>query len=729
MLQTYIPYIPKNSTLINEKIAMDTHGNRVVFFTATGPVYSYKTDDKFAKRLAQGIIVSTGLAKPAELGRALSVSHTTVSRNAETYKKKGPKGFIDDRTSRTPYKFTKAKQRAVKRMLDQGSTMTAAAAKVGVSEGCIRTALRNGVIERTNIPLKPIDDPIDMKGPAIRSQEDINCKSGIAAKRELERILASKGKIEEAKPEFTANESVNYAGALLALPFLADLEYLNAGKNVYGALKKGYYGLQSIFLTFAFMALLRIKTPEQLKKHNPGDFGIILGLDRCPEVKTLRRKLQELGLQHKSGNFMDYLTCAWADQEDDILGFVYIDGHVRPYHGRKHTLPKTHVARRRLCMPATTDFWINGTNCEPLFFVTAEANDSLLSMIDQEIIPELQKLSPDERVTLVFDREGWSPDRFFRWAKSGIDVITYRKGNYKPWPSECFFKVSSHVRGQTVLYELGERSIRLNKKKGWLREVRRLCDNGHQTSVITTRQDLSCEEIARRMFFRWNQENYFRYMREEYGLDHLVSRDVEPANVERMVPNPEKKAMRTERDKLKRKLKNRMEKYGSKTADNDESRCRTVRGFNISNFGLKSEIKRMEIDLENIEKQIKELPNKVMIKEILNEDEIIRLETEKKRLTDTVKMACYRSETELLNVIIQKQCFARDMDEGRSFLKSVFQQSADIVPNDEKAELLVKFHTMSNPRENKALEALCKIVNEKEFIYPGTKLQLVFMAA
>lgn len=317
----------------------------------------------------------------------------------------------------------------------------------------------------------------------------------MAVKREMDRVMASKGLIEEDAPEFAANESVKYAGVLLAL--------------------------------------LRIKNPEQIKTSNVGDLGIVLGLDRCPEVKTIRRKLNELGLQNKSLQFMENLSRAWIEQDEKIPGFVYIDDHVRPYHGRKHTLPKTHVARRRLCMPATTDFWVNGTDCEPLFFVTAPANDSLLSMIDNEIIPGLKQMSGDRRAILVFDREGWSPRQFSKWHKVGIDTVTYRKGRYEPWPEDCFVEAASQVRGRTVTYKLSERSILL-KKNGWFREVRRLCDNGHQTSIITTRQDLSMEEIARRMFLRWNQENYFKYMREEYGLDHLVSRDVEPADI---IPN------------------------------------------------------------------------------------------------------------------------------------------------------------------------------------------------
>ncbi len=532
----------------------------------------------------------------------------------------------------------------------------------------------------------------------------------------------------EALPEFSPNEGVHYAGVLLALPFLADLNYLSTGQKIYGTLKKGYYGLQSILLTFAFMALLRIKTPEQLKNGNPGDFGIVLGLDRCPEVKTLRRKLSELGLRNKSGQFMESLSSKWVDQDKDIVGFAYIDGHVRPYHGKKHILPKTHVARRRLCMPATTDFWVNGSNCEPLFFVTTEANDSLLSRVKDDIIPELNRLSKDDRVTLVFDREGWSPNRFLKWKESGIDVLTYRKGNYEPWPEDCFAEVTSQVRGEPVTYMLGERSIKINKK-GWVREVRRLCDNGHQTSIISTRQDLSMEEVASRMFFRWNQENYFKYMREEYSLDHLVSRDVEQADVGRMVPNPHKKQMIKQYAKQERQLAKKKEHYATKVVDNNEKKCRTMRGFNISNFGLKTDIQWLEEKLETLKKQIKQLPDKVQINQVLNEDEIVRLETEKKRLTDTIKMTCYRAETELVKTIDQAQCFSRTIDEGRTFIKKVFQQPADIIPHHDDRKMEVRFHTMSTQRENKALKELCGIVNEERFLYPGTKLTLLFKAA
>ena len=100
---------------------------------------------------------------------------------------------------------------------------------------------------------------------------------------------------------------------LLALPALARVGLLEAGKKTYGALHKGFYGLQSVLLTLSFMALLRIKTPEQIKRCNTGELGIVLGLDRAPEVKTLRRKLKEMGLRNKAGEFLSFLANRWSD--------------------------------------------------------------------------------------------------------------------------------------------------------------------------------------------------------------------------------------------------------------------------------------------------------------------------------------------------------------------------------------------------------------------------------
>lgn len=727
MLQGYIPLLPEGAEPINSHVAVYRHDKKIDFYTASGPIFSCREGDSYGLRLAQGIIGTQTNTTPAEIAKALSINRTTVYRNVSRYQQGGPSALITDKNSnRRAYKLNGKIKRRVQTLLNEGYSLKATAKQVGITEGCIRYAITKGtIVGRKRGDEKPETEQ-RLKSTSERSTEDNSCAIGIGAKREEERVLASIGKLHEATPQFSASEGVRQAGVLLALPALAKVGLLEAGKEIYGVLHKGFYGLQSVLLTLTYMALLRIKTLEQLKRCNPGELGIVLGLDRAPEVKTLRKKLKEMGLRNKAGEFMSFLSKRWADHDKEVIGFAYVDGHVRPYHGHKHKLPKTHVARRRLCMSATTDFWINDAKNEPLFFVTAEANDSLLSMLEKEVIPELKNLAgKDQRVTLVFDREGWSPKSFKEWFKAGVDVITYRKGKYDPWPEDCFIEVESQVRGKGVKYLLGERGINIDNSFG-VREVRRLCDDGHQTSIITTRQDLTGEQIARRMFFRWNQENFFRYMREEYALDHLVTNGVEPADVERLVPNPAKKEKRKLTQGLKGALEKLKKEYGEKALRNDEKCCLNRREFNIANLGYKEKILKLEKEIEQSESDLKQIPDKIAIKHLLAKHEIVRLETERKMITDGIKMICYRAETCLFNLIAP--FFTRNMDEGRTFLKSIFQQPADIIPDEESRIMTIKFHTMSTPRANRALKHLCDIMNQESYVYPGTRMTMAFIA-
>jgi hypothetical protein len=366
MLQRPIPLLPEGAKPVNDHIAVFNSEGEITFLNASCAIFKCSDNDQYGIRLAQGVLCSANAAKPAQLARALGLNRSTVCRNKAAYEQGGAQALLIDKSSnRSGYKLNEEKRRRAQNLLDQAVSVKKIGETVGVTEGCIRYAIRKGILFRKGVVKN--QENIKHKSASQRSFEDCQSQAGIAVKRETERAMASLGKLNEAAAVFAANESVRYAGVLLAVPLLAQLGLLDAAKKVYGRLRNGFYGLQATLLTLAFMALLRIKTPEQLKEESPGELGIILGLDRMPEVKTLRRKLKEMGLYCRSAEFMAELTRRWCDNDLEAIGFVYIDGHVRPYHGRKHKLPKTHVARRRLCMPATTDFWVNDENSECRF--------------------------------------------------------------------------------------------------------------------------------------------------------------------------------------------------------------------------------------------------------------------------------------------------------------------------------------------------------------------------
>jgi prepilin-type processing-associated H-X9-DG protein len=123
-------------------------------------------------------------------------------------------------------------------------------------------------------------------------------------------------------------------------------------REVYGSIGPAFYGLRTTVLTTLLMALLRIKRPEGLKEHSPQALGRLLGLDRALEVKTLWRKLARMAAFGRATEFGRALAQQRVNSQGHAMGFLYVDGHVRAYHG-KHKIPKTHLARMRISMPAT----------------------------------------------------------------------------------------------------------------------------------------------------------------------------------------------------------------------------------------------------------------------------------------------------------------------------------------------------------------------------------------
>jgi hypothetical protein len=259
-----------------------------------------------------------------------------------------------------------------------------------------------------------------------------------------------------------------------------------------------------------------------------------------------------------------------------------------------------------------------------------------------------------------------------------------------------------------------------------MREVRRLCANGHQTAIVTTREDWPIEVVAYRMFERWTQENFFRYMRQHFSLDALVSYAVEAADPERMIPNPERKALTTALAENRAERAKLEQAYGQQARANPQARRPTLRGGKIDEAELSQQIATLEAQGRELQARLAELPQRVPVKAVLDEAEIVKLAPEAKHLTDTIKMVAYRAETALVQCL--RPHYARTEDDGRALIREMLLTSADIVPQPEDHRLLVRLHSLANPRSNAALAKLCETLNALEVRYPGTDLTLVYKA-
>ncbi len=538
--------------------------------------------------------------------------------------------------------------------------------------------------------------------------------------------------MQQTETRFESCEGVMNAGLLFSIPALIAQGIFKA-KEHYKSWQKGYYGLKHILIVLAFMSLSRIKKPEQLKNCPPGELGKIIGLDRIPQARCLREKIAFLTSQGKARSFQNALAESWIASDECI--YFNIDGHVRVYHGSKANLPKKYVSRQKLCLTGTTEFWVNDTNGLPIMNVAGELNENLKQSIEQIIpilIKDTQHLMPallkkDKNIhpilfTLIFDREAYQPSFFQQLWKQEIAVITYRKNVKDVWDEKLFKHTDVQVLGKTVSMLLCEQKVVLDGAN--FREIRRLSEGGHQTSIITTHPYLLKEEISGKMFGRWSQENFFRYMIQDYDIDHLIEYGTETIDENKMVVNPAYSKLSHHIKKSKEKkarLDARMYQLITEQSDKTIDYVAETIGENDT---LQQKINVMQDEMNKLKEERKKISHRIALKDMPEQVRYNKLKTESKLFINTVKMIAYRAETALLNQI---KPFYKDIDkDGRMLIKQILQSDADIKPDYENKILYVTLHSLSTPRANQSVKELCNILNETETIYPETDLVLKF---
>jgi hypothetical protein len=557
---------------------------------------------------------------------------------------------------------------------------------------------------------------------------------GMGTTRTAERVDAAFGVTLCPPVHFEPSQSVCHGGVLLLMPFLVDCGLLSY-RNHYGE-RKGYYNVDTFFIAMSILFLLRIRSIEASKRFAPGELGKLMGLDRIPEVKTLRELRNELTVQRQCSRWGDELSALWMERTEDSL--YYIDGHVQVYHGELASLGKKHVSRQRLCLPGMMEYWINGTDGLPFFYVTAEVNEKMIEMLESTIIPKLIALHPvDARrqalyetdpdyplFTLVFDREGYSPAFFQRlWEKYRIAVLTYRKNVKEEWDPLLFEEAQ-------VQTELGASTLLLHEEPlesdgVHLREIRRLCPGGHQTSIVCTNRKMGIDMIALFMFGRWIQENFFRYMRQDYGIDKIFSYGIEEISKEVMVVNREYSnvnyRIKKEREKLSR---TRATLYTcNESLDKEHTETQLKKLMNQILLHKETENQLVE-NIRVLLSQRAGMSYKVPLAQLPQEARYNKLDTESKHLRNLIAMICYHAETALAAKL--RPHYDRAGEEIRALVKTIINQQADIIPDYTNNLLQVRIYPMPNMRAYKAAQNILPQINDTKTCFPGTKLIMYF---
>jgi hypothetical protein len=577
----------------------------------------------------------------------------------------------------------------------------------------------NGIPSDGEANAEPSGDP-DRSG-FLPTQEHPDMTSDHDLDRSTERALARFGLLEEAEPRYVDGENLVAVGALLIIPALVGTGFFLGVESVYGRLRAGFYGLRHTVLTLALMLTLRLRRAEHLTGFDPGSLGRLLGIDRAPEVKTLRRRLHEVAERGQAARLMQWFASYLASEDDDALAFLMVDGHVRPYFGKRN-VPKTYVTRLRLAMRATTDVWVNDSNGSPVLVVTGEVTSSLTTAL-LPVLAEVRKaIGPEARPTVVFDRGGWSPNLFRKVLAKNFDILTYRKDAKRDYPRSDFRPHPAGGNDPKKELMLRDGFVRLGKGLR-LRCVARLDDDGRQVHIVTSNRKLAPAEVFLRIGERWRQENYFKYGGVEFGLDAMDTYGVERDDPNRTIPNPERRTLERKIRKLEERILSLEASLGREADANPETLRPSTRGFKIAHAPLRQELQKLRNQADALRSEKYDLPGRITVGELSRPS--VKLAVEHKHFTNIVRMAVYRAETALARII--EPHYPRAADDGRALLREAFRAGGSL--RQDGRILHVTLDPLSAPRRSRAIAALCDELNRENVRIPGTTLRLRFGVA
>lgn len=757
-------------------------------------VYSYDRDDRLATRQVWVMVYESGLATYAQIAAATGISVRALQYWVARYRQEGAPGLPDRPRSGAPRKVTPALRSKIYRLRDLRLTYREIARRCTISVGAVCEALterqRGGEARQHKLPLTGETEAVDADGPFEQPGNSAEAGGAVAAattdsatglpdsqpcaaieitappggwddRREAEmavdrtpdRLLAAAGVLEDAEPLFAPCERLEFAGAFLAVVAIATDPFLRRAQEAYGSFGAAFYGVRTMLLTLLVMALLRIKRPEWLRRHNAEKLGRILGLDRAPEVKTVRRRLRHFERSGRATELMRELARDRAAAYEGSPHVVQVDGHQLVYHG-KEKIGEVFSSRCKKVVKAETDNWVGLPHGFPLMVVTCEFNQGL-SQVLSEVLETTRRELGFQRLTCCFDRGGYNVLLFEQLIAAGFDIITYRKGQSEPLPESCFPAEAVTVNSRTYPRGLCDRTVELkvyepvdrglDKRPGRrdtkrtlkLREIRALRKDGGQTAVLTScpAAKHSAEEVAGLLFDRiGSQENVFKYLREEFLLDALMCYGSEPLAGDLDHPNPDYVKLEKEAAGLRRKRNRLLGKYADVLigidADTAADHLRQLRRDTNADRTKLPASKRKSLGkdaekLAEIRQRLAEIAaemEQTPAREKLTESGYRRLKSELRQFMNTLKISAYHIETDLVKLLSAQ--YANAEDEGRSVIAAALRSTGSL--RLEPGRLVIRLEPQAEPRRTRAINHVANELTARRVRFPGSRRLIVF---
>ena len=413
------------------------------------------------------------------------------------------------------------------------------------------------------------------------------------------------------------------------------------------------------------------------------------------------------------------------------------------------------MSRDRLKLPAAAGYWVHAPGDAPLLCLHKQVDPGMVAELRSAIVPQLEALGllepwlgagqQEPRLTLAFDREGWSPQLFAALQARGIACVTWRKGPQQERWLDAEFRAAEIPLRTPFGEEIGrgciaERAMSLLPSKVTVREIRFWINERQppagrsgqrrkarsqagkppagrrQPSIVTTHPTMPAEQVAGLLRSRWSQEANFKWMRQEYGLDTLAEHATEEVAGGTRVVNPGSREIGKGLKRLKARsgrLRRRQAQLGRKSTPKARAERQRV----------KAEIQAVEKDIAGLERARSSTPSHVLAGELPEELRLRALPGARRGLLDGLRMIACRAETAMASVLAPH---LGKPAEVRALARALLQSDASLRPDPAAGTLTVQLLHTACRAHDEAVAPLIEQLNRTKTIYPGTSQRLVY---
>ena len=722
-----MPQVPLSGVIFRHgvRLVCDPESRRYGLFLGGTALDTWAAGDAESQRLAIVRLVRTKLASATEVAQAFGVHRNTVGRLARQVDAEGAAGAFRQKPGpRHPHKVTPEVlaelARASKLRLSSYAAQREVEQRLSVrlSHSHIVRLLRQ--LERRHaeqVTLALADrDMASSAGSPDEAASEVTSVSAIQAENEAPSSAAA---LLPVRLDPGATVHSRYLGLTLFYPALQAVGLLSVAEQVYQLPGAVLFGVRQVFLQLFCLALLQEPTIERAKRVVRADLGVVVGRLRAACVKTLRRKLAAVVEQRRALELGQALARHWLEVGLLNASYLYVDGHVKAYSGKRH-LAEVWNSQRRMPLPGIEQYFVNDLRGRPLLVVSQEVSGNLAKSLPT-VIAAVREVVGQRRFTVIFDRGGYAGQLFTWLVEQQVDFITYQRGSVA-LAADQFRRREVRWEGRRVRFWLAEDSVSVQGSGPWRRIVIRTAD-GHQTPILTSLgQAVPAARVAALMIARWRQENFFKYAKAHLGLDTLVSSAAEEAP-DLEVPNPALKAAKLDLKRLRASAQKLRAALGqtlvleAQPADPDTDAAkpqRAKRSPTVTRDTVLAQLEPLETELEQARGRLRALPKRVLLSSLKQSRETMQLEA--KLVADAVRLAAYNAQVWLADRLAAH--YANPFD--RHDLLRSFAQLSGTMTRQPDGHVSIRIDPPDTPLYRRALEGLCQDLNRSNPVFPGT---------